>query len=395
MIGTQVVWDQRCTSYDFGPGHPMHPSRLALTHRLAEELGLLEPPEVQVVRHPSADDELLHTVHDPDYVQVVRRLSADPRTADGSYGLGTEDTPAFAGMHEASALAVGGSVGAARAVWRGDARHGVNIAGGLHHAMPRRASGFCIYNDAAAAIAAVLTEGAERVVYVDLDVHHGDGVERVFWDDPRVLTISLHETGQLLFPGTGFPGDRGGPRAPDSALNVALPAGTGDRGWLRAFHAVVPAAVRAFRPQLVVSQHGCDGHVADPLAHLALSVDAMQAAMVGVHDLAHEVAGGRWLALGGGGYELVDVVPRVWAHLVGVAGHRPVGLTEPVPQSWLDYVTRVYGRRGPARMGDRGGAPVEYGRWDDGHDPDDEVDVAVQASRSAVFPGLGLDPWFD
>ena len=188
--------------------------------------------------------------------------------------------------------------------------------------MPDRASGFCVYNDVAVGIQWLLDQGAQRVAYVDVDVHHGDGVEAIFWDDPRVLTISLHESGQFLFPGTGFADDTGGPGAEGSAVNVALPPGTADAGWLRAFHAVVPPLLREFDPEILVTQHGCDSHADDPLAHLMLSVDGQRAAYLALHDLAHEVAGGRWVATGGGGYALVDVVPRAWTHLLAIVGRR-------------------------------------------------------------------------
>ena len=209
-------------------------------------------------------------------------------------------------------------------MWTGQVDHAANIAGGLHHAMPDRASGFCVYNDVAVAIRWLLDNGAEKVAYVDVDVHHGDGVEQIFYDDPRVLTISLHETGQMLFPGTGFPADSGGPEAQGSAVNVALPPGTSDAGWLRAFHAVVPPLVREFAPDVLVTQQGCDSHRDDPLAHLALSVDGQRASYLALHDLAHEAAGGRWVAFGGGGYAVVDVVPRAWTHLLSVVAGRPL-----------------------------------------------------------------------
>ncbi len=226
-------------------------------------------------------------------------------------------------MHRAAAHVVGASLEAFRQVWTGESLHSANITGGLHHAMRERASGFCIYNDVAVGIQYLLDQGAERVAYVDVDAHHGDGVERIFWDDPRVLTISLHETGQMLFPGTGFPNDVGGPGARGSAVNVALPPGTADAGWLRAFHAVVPPLVREFKPEVLVTQHGCDSHMEDPLAHLMLSVDGQRASYLALHDLAHEVAAGRWVALGGGGYALVEVVPRAWTHLLAIVARAP------------------------------------------------------------------------
>lgn len=395
MIGAHVVWDRRFTSYDFGLGHPMHPIRLDLTHTLSRELGLLEGEQVQVVPGEVATPEMLAGVHTAELIGTVRRFSDDPEGARGEHGVGTDDTPAFAGMHQASALAVGSTVAACRGVWDGHCAHGINVSGGLHHAMADRASGFCIYNDVAVGIRWLLEHGAQRVAYIDLDVHHGDGVERIFWDDPRVLTLSVHESGQTLFPGTGFAGDTGGPSAPDSAVNVSLPPGTGDAGWLRAIDAVLPAVVGAFAPDVVVSQHGCDTHFSDPLAHLAVSVDAMQVAGGWVHDLAHRYAGGRWVALGGGGYELVQVVPRAWAHLIGVATHRPVPLTAPVPPPWREMVQRRLGVPAPSTMGDLGGRAIAYGSWAYGFDPEDPVDRAVMATRRAVFPGWGLDPYFD
>ncbi len=244
-----------------------------------------------------------------------------------------------------------------------------------------------------ATIRALLDAGARRVAYVDVDVHHGDGVEHIFWNDPRVLTISLHETGRVLFPGTGYASDVGGPDAEGTAVNVAFPPGTGDAPWLRAFSAVVPALLRAFEPEVLFTQNGCDSHVLDPLAHMALSLDGQRAAYVALHELAHEVAGGRWVAVGGGGYEVVDVVPRAWSHLVGIAAHHPVPPSTAVPESWREYVVERFGRAAPLRMTD--GAAADHRPWSSGHDPEDAVDRAVMATRKAVFPVHGLDPWYD
>lgn len=308
-----------------------------------------------------------------------------------TYGIGTPDNPAFRGMHDASALIAGQSVAAAEAVWRGEAAHAVNFAGGLHHAMPGSASGFCVYNDAALAIARLLELGAERVAYVDVDVHHGDGVQAVFWDDPRVLTISVHEHPRTLFPQTGWPDETGGPNAEGGAVNLALPAGTGDAGWLRAFHAVVPELLAAFRPQALVTQHGADTHVEDPLAHLTVSLDGQRAVAEACHDLAHAHAEGRWVALGGGGYAVVDVVPRSWTHLVAIAAGQPLPPGTPTPEEWRHEVYRRTRRPAPARMTDGGDAG--FARWgDSGYDPADRVDQAILATRRASFPPHGLLP---
>jgi acetoin utilization protein AcuC len=248
----------------------------------------------------------------------------------------------------------------------------------------------CFYNDRAADIARLLELGAERVAYVDIDVHHGDGVERIFWDEPRVLTISVHENGRVLFPGTGFPDETGGAGAQGYAVNLALPPGTGDAQWLRAFDAVVPPLLEEFRPQVLVSQQGCDSHFLDPLAHLALSVDAHRTAYAAIHDLAHRHAEGRWVATGGGGYELVDVVPRSWTHLLAEATGEPIDPATPTPAAWREYVMERLGRQAPARMTD--GRDGSFTPWSSGFDPGDAVDQAVLATRRAVFPAHGLDP---
>ena len=392
----QVVWDDALARYDFGPEHPLAPVRVELTMSLARDLGLVAAgaavgAPARLVVPDIADDELLRLVHGDAYVAAVKRCGGGHDRQDLEHGLGTSDNPTFPGMHEASALVVGATVAAARAVWTGGADHAVSVAGGLHHAMPDLASGFCVYNDPAIAIRWLLEQGATRVAYVDIDVHHGDGVERVFWDDPRVLTISLHESGRYLFPGTGFPEDRGGPRAEGMAVNVALPPGTGDAGWLRAFHAVVPPLLEAFAPQVLVTQHGCDSHVLDPLAHLALTVDGQRAAYQSLHRLAHDTADGRWVACGGGGYALVDVVPRAWTHLIGVAAGREVDPATETPESWRELVRSRVGREAPRRMTD--GRDPEFRDWSSGANPEDAVDRAVLATRDSVFPLHGLDVW--
>jgi acetoin utilization protein AcuC len=383
-----LPWDDALIAYDFGPSHPLNPIRVDLTMRLARSLGLLDLDNVAVVAMENAPDDVLQLVHEADYIEAVRRVGADPTQSDVERGLGTADDPVFAGMHEAAALVAGASVRAARAVWTGEAEHAVNIAGGLHHAMPGAASGFCIYNDPAIAIAWLLAQGAERVAYVDVDVHHGDGVERIFWDDPRVLTVSIHESGRYLFPGTGFPDDVGGAGAEGYAVNIALPPGTSDSAWLRAFTAVVPPLLAEFKPDVLVSQQGCDSHVLDPLAHLGLTVDAQRTSYALLHQWAHEYAGGRWVALGGGGYELVEVVPRAWSHLIAEAAGSPVDPATETPDQWREYVATRVNVVAPLRMTD--GATPTWTPWSDGYDPADALDRVVLATQRAVFPAHGL-----
>lgn len=386
---TTLVWDDTLAEYDFGPGHPLAPIRVQLAMRLIHCLGLdqgclvHDPVEV-------ADDQLIERVHDRDYVSAVKRAGDVPPVVDFARGLGTSDDPLFPNMHRATARVCGATLAAARSVWTGDALHAVNIAGGLHHAMSDRAAGFCIYNDIAVAIAWMLDSGADRVAYIDLDVHHGDGVQSIFWNDPRVLTISIHESPQTLFPGTGFPSEIGGPDAQGSAVNIALPAGTGDQGWLRALSGVVPELLEAYQPSVIVSQNGVDSHVEDPLAHLALSVDGQREGFRAVHRWAHEFANGRLVAVGGGGYEWVDVVPRAWAHLVAEISGQPLDPQTPVPEEFHAYVREALGRAGPLRMTD---GQTPWARpLAQGWNPGDPVDAAILATREAVFGLHGLDP---
>ena len=395
-----LIRDEAAESYAFSRDHPLAPIRVVLTHALIETSGLADLPNV-VRTTPDVDEErdLADTllVHDTDYVATVRGLSRalppgvpfleapdELRARAATVGLGAGDTPAFAGMHDASLAVVRSSVTAARKVLAGDVLHAFNPGGGLHHAMPGRAGGFCIYNDTAAAIAALLDAGAERVAYVDVDVHHGDGVERMFAADPRVLTISLHESGRTLFPGTGDAQDIGEGAGLASAVNVPLAPQTPGSVWLGAFDMVVEPLVRAFAPDVLVTQLGCDTHVTDPLAHLAITLDDMEAIYARLHALAHEAAGGRWVATGGGGYQLVSVVPRAWtlafAEMTG--GRLPVE----TPMPWQELVVARTGATPPRDFIDR--APLFGGDVEAQTRAFAEESVATV--RELVFPRHGL-----
>jgi acetoin utilization protein AcuC len=382
-----IVWDDALLAYTMGGDHPLHPVRLDLTMRLTDRLGVLSSDRLRVIDPTPAGEDLLTLVHDPAYLEAVRRAPRDPSVG---HGLGTADNPIFEGMYDSAALITGGSVLAAEQVHRGAAQHAVNIAGGLHHAMRDSASGFCVFNDAAVAIAWLLAQGHERIAYVDLDVHHGDGVQAAFYDDPRVLTVSVHQTPLTLFPGTGFPDETGDPElALGSAVNLALPNGTDDSGWLRAFDAVVPAVLRSFRPEILVTQCGCDSHHEDPLADLALTIDGQRAAYRAMHDLAHELCDGRWVVLGGGGYGLVRCVPRAWTHLLAEVRGDRVDPTTEIPQEWRDDVVRRGLRAVPPTHMTEGGY-TGFSRWDTF--ADSRVDRAILRTRRASFPYFGLDP---
>ena len=347
QVGLVVVPEARI--YDHGPQHPLRPDRVLLTWDLISACGLDQRDNVDVLGAQPASREDLERVHTPEFIDATTRAGHGEAGDWSPFGYGPGDNPIFPQMHEAGALVAGASVAAARTVWNGSAAHGFNAAGGLHHSMPSRASGFCVYDDPAVAIAWLLANGAERVAYVDVDVHHGDGVQAIFWDEPRVLTISLHEFEPFLFfPGTGHLSERGGVDAPGSALNVPLPAGTGDDAWLEALTTIVPRAVTDFAPDVLVTQLGCDTHHTDPLAQLRLTTKAYREAARVLHTLAHEVAGGRWVATGGGGYRWAHVVPRAWtlyfAEMAGAAEELPDAL----PDAWVTEASQRAGEQVPA-----------------------------------------------
>jgi acetoin utilization protein AcuC len=315
------------TRYDLGPGHPLTTRRFGPGIELLRAVDggsplLLEPT-------PAAD-EVLALAHDRRYIETVRRISTAPLASSGA-GIGPGDTPAFAGMHDAAAAVAGGSAAAMDAILEGRVVHAFHPGGGLHHAMRDRASGFCVYNDPAIAIARARQVGL-RVLYVDLDVHHGDGVQALHLDDPGVVTVSIHQSGRTLFPGTGAPGELGDGVAAGTAVNLPLDPWTGEAGWLAALRRVLPELAAAFGPDVVVSQHGADAHAWDPLANLRVTTTAMGEAARLVDRIAHRWADRRWLATGGGGYDAYRVVPRAWALVWLAALHR--GGDVDVPSAW-------------------------------------------------------------
>jgi acetoin utilization protein AcuC len=300
------------------------------------------------------------------------------------HGIGPGDTPPFRGMHEAAGLVCGATVAAAAAVLYGSALHAFSPAGGLHHAMPDRAAGFCIYNDPAVAIAWLLSRGVERIAYVDVDVHHGDGVERVFADDPRVLTISLHETGRLLFPGTGFAHEIGEGAARGTIANLPLPAWTTDDLYLAAFDVLVPPLLRAFQPDILVTQLGADSHYTDPLAHLALTVNGYGALAERLHGLAHTITAGKWVATGGGGYQWAEVVPRAWCtYLAEMLGEE---LPAELPEDYRALAAERYGVELQPRMADDAVMLKSEPR----ERAEREIAEALETVCGAVFPIHGV-----
>jgi acetoin utilization protein AcuC len=343
-----LVYSPDIVAYDHGPDHPLRPIRVKLTRELISAYGLVDGERTVELPSRVATDEELSLVHTERYLDAVKR-AGDGETGEWwRFGFGPGDNPIFPHMHEASARVAGASIVAAESVVKGEEEHAFNPAGGLHHAMPEKASGFCVYDDPAIAIAWLLERGVERVAYVDVDVHHGDGPQAIFYRDPRVLTVSLHESGRYLFPGTGFVDERGAGDAEGTKVNVPLPPFTSDEGWLSAFRDVVPPLVTTWRPDVLVTQLGCDTHHSDPLAHLALSTAAYREIAAILHDLAHRAAGGRWVATGGGGYQWARVVPRAWTIYFAEMAEQDV--PDEIPASWLDLAEKEAGTTVPDRL---------------------------------------------
>jgi acetoin utilization deacetylase AcuC-like enzyme len=326
--------DERLAAYDFGPDHPFQAGRLEAGVSLLRAAGVLDDGDL--LGFGPAGDADLELVHDRAYLKALARFSADPVPADPAtaarFGLIGDNRP-FPGMLEAARLVAGATVASLDAVAAGGPAHVFAPVAGLHHAQRRRAVGFCLVNDVAVAVARCTTAWPLRVLYVDLDAHHGDGVQAAFYDDPRVCTVSLHETGRYLFPGSGEVHELGRPPGTGRSVNLPLEPRTTDDGVLAAFDAVVEPLATAFRPDLLVTQNGCDGHADDPLSDLSLSLRGFRELARRLHRLAHRHCQGRWVATGGGGYDLDRVVPRAWALLWSeLSGRR---LPSRVPAAWL------------------------------------------------------------
>lgn len=332
---SRLIYSPDYTSYYFHEDHPFNQKRLILTHELMHAYGLISADQIAVPRY-ATDDELA-LVHDRKFIDTVRAQghSEAELPQAPSYGLGTEDVPCFPQMHEATSLIVGGTLQAADIVMNRVADHAFNPAGGLHHAFRGRASGFCVYNDCSVAIAYLRKHWDARVLYVDTDAHHGDGVQWAFYDDPNVLTVSIHETGKYLFPGTGDLNERGDGIGYGYSVNIPLEAFTEDESFFEVYSTLIPQLARGFKPDVILTQNGCDSHAYDPLTHLSCSMRIYQEIPRLAHALAHELCEGRWIAVGGGGYDIFRVVPRAWTLLWSEMTDRSLA-DGPLPQVWTD-----------------------------------------------------------
>jgi acetoin utilization protein AcuC len=359
---TAFIWDPASTRYRFSPTHPFNPKRLELTVSLIEAMGLVGGEHTPVIAPRMATEEELLTVHSAEFVRAVQEMSrADADPGQGwQWGLGTDDNPVFPGMHDAASLIVGGTLRAAELVMGGEVTRAFTVAGGLHHAHRDRASGFCIYSDLSAAIRWMRDVHGARVMYIDYDAHHGDGVQGIFYDDPQVLTVSLHEHGRYLFPGTGFVDELGEGDGYGYSINAPLEPFTEDDSWISLQNDLLPELTAAFRPDVIVLMNGVDGHLLDPLTHLRATTRLYEETTRLVVRLADEHCGGRLVATGGGGYAIWQVVPRAWALVWSVLSGQDA--PDEIPRAWIERWQGESPQLLPERLRDEPGMYAEVPR---------------------------------
>ena len=344
-----LVYGPGLADYDLGSLHPFKTARFTLAVALLSDYGVLGD-RIPVIEPRPATEEQLELVHTREYLYALKLASADPAAwTVPQNGIGTSDDPVFAGMFEAATLVCGATTAALRTVLDGDSLRTMSIAGGLHHAHADHASGFCLLNDLAVAIADALVRDPDlRVAYVDVDAHHGDGVQAIFYDEPRVMTVSVHESGTFLFPGTGFADETGEGAGVGTSENLALPPGATDACYRMAMDEFVAPVVNAFGPDVIVAQLGADAHHADPLATLGLTLPGYADVVGRIVDLADRVCEGRLAATGGGGYGAYSVVPRAWAWATARLADVPV--PGKLPQTWRERVEALGVRPAPETL---------------------------------------------
>jgi acetoin utilization protein AcuC len=345
------IYSEELLNYKFNNHHPFNQFRLKLTVDLLKRINALDLEHIVPPR--MATETELALIHDAGYIEAVKMAGWGqlPDEKAESYGLGTEDTPIFPNMHEASSLLVGGTLRAVDLVMTGKAQHALHLGGGLHHGFRGKASGFCVYNDSSVAIKYLQEKYHARILYVDTDAHHGDGVQWAFYDDPNVCTLSIHETGRYLFPGTGNIHERGQGKGYGYSFNVPVDAFTEDESWLEAYTTALREVAAFFKPDVLLTQNGADAHYFDPLTHLSTTMKSYRAIPKLAHEIAHQYCNGRWIAVGGGGYDIWRVVPRAWAFIwlemtenINSFGRLPDGWIDfwqkesplPLPQEWDD-----------------------------------------------------------
>lgn len=329
------IFSDDMLGYHFHADHPFNQKRVTLTKDLLTASHTLR--DSQIIPPRMATVEELALFHDPAYIEAIQKAGTGLLNDDEAleYGIGTEDTPIFKNMHEASSYLVGGTLTAVDAVLEGKTDHALNLGGGLHHGFKRRAAGFCIYNDGAVAIKYIREKYNLKVLYVDTDAHHGDGVQWAFYEDPNVCTFSIHETGRYLFPGTGNINERGIKKGHGYSFNLPIDAFTEDESFLQLYETAFREITEYFKPDVIITQNGADAHCYDPLTHLCGTMEIYEKIPELAHELAHQYCEGKWIALGGGGYDTWRVVPRAWGQVWNVmsSGNHLVGN---LPADWVN-----------------------------------------------------------
>lgn len=385
MLSSALIWDPKLAEFDLGDGHPLNPLRLKLAVELMDACGLLG--EGRVIRPRMARGDELELAHSRGYIEAVWEASDWAASPAPGSGLGTDDNPIYPGMYEVAALTTGASIVGLEEVLLGNHRRTFSIAGGMHHAHKARAAGFSVFNDAAVAISVARAANPElRVLYLDVDAHHGDGVQECFYGSADVLTISVHESGVTAFPGTGFPTELGYGAGEGYAVNVPLPSGADDACFARVFESVIAPLARAYRPDVFVAQLGVDAHHEDPQTDLGLSLAGWSEMAARTIALADETADGRIAALGGGGYHVARIVPLAWAKLFSLLCDVDIG--EQVPEEWRARVREEIGVEPPATFSADGG-PTDTARAEAALEATEQ---AITEVRSAVFGYHGLEP---
>lgn len=333
--GSIFIYSDEILNYRFPGRHPFNQQRIVLTLDLLKKLGAID--EQHIIAPRLATEQELLLFHDERFINAVKNAEKGKLPVEklASFGLDTEDTPIFPAIHEASCRIVGGTLVAAEYVMKGKAKHALHLGGGLHHSLQGRASGFCIYNDCAIAIQWIVENFQAKVLYIDTDAHHGDGVQWAFYDNPNVCTISIHETGKYLFPGTGNIYERGYGKGYGYSFNIPLEAFTEDESWLEAYETTVLEVADYFQPDVIVTQNGADAHYYDPLTHLSATMKIYHEIPKLAKKIAEQYCNGRWIALGGGGYDIWRVVPRSWALIWITMTDFPL-TAERLPQEWID-----------------------------------------------------------
>lgn len=326
-----LIYSDSLLKYDFGSFHPLSQIRMKLAYELIKDCGFLEKSNVKAVEPSMANEAMILLAHDEEYVNVVRDLSSGVHHPDSfRYGFGLGDNPVFDEMHEASLVHMGATLKACDMVMDGEVQHVFSMGGGFHHALRKRASGFCIYNDVVVAIRNLQREySLDRILYADVDAHHADGVQVALYDDPHVMNFSIHESGKFLYPGSGHSEETGEGAGKGFTCNLPLWPNTHDESFIKAFGEILPALARAFKPQVILTQFGVDMHYDDPLSHINLTTKSYDFAAKTFHEIAHEVCDGKWVCLGGGGYSSRSV-SRIWTILFSrmIEANPPTYLSE-------------------------------------------------------------------